>query len=44
MKNISYSNKGDVHLFTIASSIIVSMLSTSLQNFFEKGVQSPYQT
>jgi hypothetical protein len=36
MKNISCSNKGNVHLFTITLFIIVPMLSILLQLFFKK--------
>jgi hypothetical protein len=36
MQNIAYSNKGDVQLLTIVSSIIVSLLSISLQKIWKK--------
>jgi len=36
MKNIGCNNEGDVHLFTIASSIIVPMLLASLQKNLKK--------
>jgi hypothetical protein len=36
MKNIACSNKGNMHMLTIASSIIVFVLSTSLQFFLEE--------
>jgi hypothetical protein len=36
MKNIAYSNKGDVRLLTIVSSIIVPLLSISLQIFLKE--------